>query len=214
VDVNIEETKEQFVGALARHITSNIYTNTEGQLNDATLVVENCSVSGKVVLNNQSAFVNTSLNDYGECVAAGLIGRVYGTDVNDCVNKADVEVKQFFPAGHATALFPGVGGVIGYVSFCNQEGTGTAVKTISNLNNLVNYGKITVADYSYTGVTNVTKFSQLKPYVGGVVGCAHNDNKEGEMHYITNYGDVTLSGKFGSGVCLSGTFGFIGTLNG
>ena len=213
VDVNIEETKEQFVGALARHITSNIYTNTEGQLNDATVVVENCSVSGKVVLNNQTEFVNTSLNDYGECVAAGLIGRVYGTDVNDCVNKADVEVKQFFPAGHTTALFPGVGGVIGYVSFCNQEGTGTAVKTISNLNNLVNYGNITVADYSYTGETNITKFSPLKPYVGGVVGCAHNDNKEGEMHYITNYGDVTISGILGNGVCLSGTFGFIGTLN-
>ena len=213
-DVNIEETKEQFVGALARHITSNIYTNTEGQLNDATIVVENCSVSGKVVLNNQTAFVNTSLNEYGECVAAGLIGRVYGTDVNDCVNKADVEVKQFFPAGHTTALFPGVGGVAGYVSYCNQGGTGTAVKTISNLNNLVNYGKITVADYSYTGETNVTKCSPLKPYVGGVVGCAHSDNKEGEMHYITNYGDVTISGKLGQGVCLSGTFGFIGTLNG
>ena len=214
VDVNIEETKEQFVGALARHITSNIYSNTEGQLNDATLVVENCSVSGKVVLNNQTAFVNTSLNDYGECVAAGLIGRVYGTDVNDCVNKADVEVKQFFPAGHTTALFPGVGGVIGYVSFCNQGGTGTAVKTISNLNNLVNYGNITVADSSYTGETNVTKYFALKPYVGGVVGCVHNDNKEGEMHYITNYGDVTISGKLGSGVCISGTFGYIGTLNG
>lgn len=214
VDVNIEETKEQFVGALARHITSNIYTNTEGQLNDATIVVENCSVSGKVVLNNQTAFVNTSLNEYGECVAAGLIGRVYGTDVNDCVNKADVEVKQFFPAEHTTALFPGVGGVVGYVSYCNQGGTGTSVKTISNLSNLVNYGKITVADYSYTGETNVTKFSPLKPYVGGVVGCAHNDNKEGEMHYITNYGDVTISGKLGQGVCLSGTFGFIGTLNG
>ena len=34
------------------------------------------------------------------------------------------------------------------------------------------------------------------------------------MHYITNYGDVTISGKLGQGVCLSGTFGFIGTLNG
>ncbi|MBQ2027438.1 MAG: hypothetical protein II214_06020 [Alistipes sp.] len=214
VDVNIEETKEQFVGALARHITSNIYTNTEGVLNDATVVVENCSVSGKVVLNNQSAFVNTSLNDYGECVAAGLIGRVYGADVNDCVNKADVEVKQFFPAGHTTALFPSVGGVAGYVSYCNQGGTGESVKVISNLNNLVNYGNITVADSSYTGETNVTKYSPLKPYIGGVVGCAHSDNKEGEMHHITNRGDITLSGKLGNGVCLSGTFGYIGTLNG
>ena len=214
VDVNIEETKEQFVGALARHITSNIYTNTEGVLNDATVVVENCSVSGKVVLNNQTAFVNTSLNDYGECVAAGLIGRVYGADVNDCVNKADVEVKQFFPAGHTTALFPSVGGVAGYVSYCNQGGTGESVKVISNLNNLVNYGNITVADNSYTGETNITKYSPLKPYVGGVVGCAHADNKEGEMHHITNRGDITLSGKYGMGVCLSGTFGFIGTLNG
>ena len=214
VDVNIEETACQFVGALARHITSNIYTNTEGKLNDATVVVENCSVSGKVVMNNQTAFVNTSLNDYGECVAAGLIGRVYGADVNDCVNKADVEVKQFFPAGHTTALFPSVGGVAGYVSYCNQGGTGESVKVISNLNNLVNYGKITVADNSYTGETNVTVFSPLKPYIGGVVGCAHADNKEGEMHHITNRGDITLSGKYGSGVCLSGTFGFIGTLNG
>ncbi|MBR2027162.1 MAG: hypothetical protein IKA07_08560, partial [Alistipes sp.] len=214
VDVNIEETACQFVGALARHITSNIYSNTDGQLNDTSVVVENCSVSGKVVMNNAAAFVNTSLNEYGECVVAGLIGRVYGTDVNDCVNKANIEVKQFFPAGHTTALFPSVGGVVGYVSLCNQTGTGETVAVVSNLSNLVNYGNITVADNSYTGETNVSKYFALKPYVGGVAGCVHNDNKKGEMHYITNYGDVTISGKLGSGVSLSGTFGYIGTLNG
>ena len=214
VDVNIEETACQFVGALARHITSNIYTNTEGKLNDTTVVVENCSVSGKVVLNNQTAFVNTSLNDYGESVAAGLIGRVYGTDVSDCVNKADIEVKQFFPAGHATSLYPCVGGVAGYVSYCNQGGTGESVKVISNLNNLTNYGTISVTDNSYTGETNVTKYSPLKPYVGGVVGCAHADNTECEIHHVTNYGDITLSGTLGNGCNLSGTFGYVATYNG
>ena len=42
-DVNIEETQLTYVGALARHIEA---------VGDVTPVVEHCSVSGKVVLNN------------------------------------------------------------------------------------------------------------------------------------------------------------------
>ena len=213
-DVNIEETEYQYVGALARHITSNIWSNTEGLLNDATVVIENCSVSGKIVMNNQTAFVNTSLNDYGECVVAGVVGRIYGVNISDCVNKANIEVKQFFPLGHATSLYPSVGGVAGYVSYCTQKGSGTDVKVLSNVNNLTNYGTISVTDNSYTGETNVAKYSTLKPYVGGVVGCAHADNTECEIHHVTNYGDITLSGKMGNGCTLSGTFGYVATYNG
>ena len=214
VDVNIEETKEQFVGALARHITGNVYENTEGALNDTNPVIENCSVSGKIVMNNQAAFANTSLNDYGECVVAGVVGRVYGVNISDCVNKANIEVKQFFPSGHATSLYPSVGGIAGYASICTQKGSGEEVKVLSNLNNLTNYGTISVTDNSYTGETNVTKYSALKPYVGGVVGCAHADNVECEIHHVTNYGDITLSGTLGNGCNLSGTFGYVATYNG
>jgi hypothetical protein len=211
-DVNIEETSNWAVGALARHIVAGAYKIV--QLNDTNPVVEHCSVSGKVVLNNSASFVDSSLNDYGECVVAGLVGRAYGVQISDCVNNAAIEVKQFFPSSHAKSLYPSVGGIAGYISYAIHSQTGTNVNVYSSMNNLVNHGTITVADTAWTGETNVTKYSYLKPYIGGVGGCVHNDNKQGEIHNITNYGDVTLSGVYGNGITLSGTFGYITTLNG
>ena len=210
-DVNIEETQNSAVGALARQL-SGAGIDAIGEYTSP--VVEHCSVSGKVVLNNQTAFVDTALNDFGECVAAGLVGRAYGACFYDCVNYATVEVKQCFPAGHTTALHPGVGGIVGYLNHTTHTVDGTSTKVTSHLNNLVNYGDIIFTDRSYTGETNVKTYAPLKPKVGGVVGYANRDNMPCEMHYITNHGDITISGIFGIDVFVSGTFGHIGTSNG
>ena len=212
VDVAIESTDNPGVGALARHITAAGYSN--GSI-DRFPSVENCSVSGSVVLNNTTtAFVNTSFNDYGETCAGGLVGRAYGVTFRDCVNKAKVEVKQCFPTGHTTSLYPSVGGIVGYLSYADHTATGETVSVCSDLYNLKNYGDISFAGTSYTGATNVSKYAPLKPYVGGLVGCSHAGNGECEMRNLTNYGNLTLTGVMGNGCALSGTLGYVKTQKG
>ena len=212
VDVAIESTDDPGVGALARHITAAGYSN--GSI-DRFPSVENCSVSGSVVLNNtNTAFVNTSFNDYGETCAGGLVGRAYGVTFRDCVNKARVEVKQCFPTGHTTSLFPCVGGIVGYLSYADHTASGTTVAVCSDMFNLKNYGDISFAGTSYAGDLTVTKYAPLKPYIGGLVGCSHAGNGACEMRNLTNYGDVSLSGKLGNGCALSGTLGYVKTQKG
>ena len=211
VDVNIEETADPAVGALARTLAAGGYKN--GFI-DVFPTVENCSVTGSVVLNNATTFVNTDYNEYGETVAAGLVGRAYGVTFRDCVNKARVEVKQCFPTGHTTSLYPSVGGIIGYLSYASHTASGTEVAIISNLYNLKNYGDISFAGTSYTGATNVSKYAPLKPYVGGLIGCSHAGNGECEMRNLTNYGNLTLTGVVGNGCSLSGTLGYVKTQKG
>ncbi len=211
VDVNIEETADPAVGALARTLTAGGYKN--GFI-DVFPSVENCSVTGSVVLNNATTFVNTDYNEYGETVAAGLVGRAYGVTFRDCVNKARVEVKQCFPAGHTTSLYPSVGGIIGYLSYATHTASGTDVAIISNLYNLKNYGDVSLAGVEYTGELTISKYSSMKPYIGGIVGCSHAGNGACEVRNITNYGDVWLTGKLGNGCSLSGTFGYVKTQKG
>ena len=212
VDVNIESTDNPGVGALARQITAAGYAN--GSI-DRFPSVENCSVTGSVVLNNTTtAFVNTDFNDYGETCAAGLVARAYGVTFRDCVNKARVEVKQCFPTGHTTSLYPSVGGIVGYLSYANHTASGTEVAIISNLYNLKNYGDVSLAGVEYTGELTVSKYSSMKPYIGGIVGCSHAGNGDCEVRNMTNYGDVWLTGKLGNGCSLSGTFGYVKTLKG
>ena len=211
VDVNIEETANQAVAAFARGITAS--GNNNG-VADTFPVVEHCSVSGKIVMNNATAFVNDEHNDYGESVVAGLVGRAYGVNISDCVNNATIEIKQFFPAGHTTSLYPSVGGIVGYVYPGTHTSSGSDVSVYANLTNLVNNGNISIADSTYTGETIVKTYSPLKPYVGGIAGCVHNSNIQGEIHYMTNYGDINHSGIYGNGTSISGTFGYVATANG
>ena len=211
VDVNIEETANQAVAAFARGITAS--GNNNG-VADTFPVVEHCSVSGKIVMNNAAAFVDDEHNTYGESVVAGLVGRAYGVNISDCVNNATIEVKQFFPEGHTEALYPSVGGVVGYAYPGTHTSSGSDVLVYTNLSNLVNNGNISIADSTYTGETSVKKYSPLRPYVGGIAGCVHNTNIEGEIHYMTNYGDITISGVYGNAVSISGTLAYVCTANG
>ena len=205
IDVDIEETATCVVGAFARHITGGGVSN--GMAADTFPVIEHCSVSGKVVLNNtNTAFVDTSLNDYGECAVGGFVGRVYGVALSNCVNKAQVEVKQCFPTGHTKSLYPSVGGLVGYMGVTTLADESSSFSTICDVEN---HGNVSVAGTSYTGVITASKYASLKPYIGGIVGCSHNNNSGLVAHNLKNYGDVSVSGKLGADVLLSGTFGYV-----
>ena len=200
-DVNIEETEITYVGALARHIEA---------IGDVTPVVEHCSASGKVVLNNTTvpyakpAEGTVTINDYAYVAVAGLVGRAYGVTLSDCVNKADIEVKQCFPSNTFTAttkFYPSVAGVLGY---------GDKSTITTSIYRLENYGDISYTDASsYTGVTNVSVYSPFDPYIAGIVGTMASANKACVINDLKNYGDITLSGKIGAGAALGGAVGFI-----
>ena len=200
-DVNIEETQLTYVGALARHIEA---------VGDVTPVVEHCSVSGKVVLNNTTvpyakpAAGNVTINEYAYISVAGLVGRAYGVTLSDCVNKAAVEVKQCFPTDTYAAgnkLYPSIAGVLGY---------GDKSTVTTSIYRLENYGDVSITDaLSYTGATNVSVYSPLMPYIAGVVGTMASANKACVINDLKNYGNVTISGNLGGGVALGGAIGFI-----
>ena len=200
-EVNIEETQLTYVGALARHIES---------VGDVAPVVEHCSVSGKVVLNNTTvpyakpAAGNVTIGEYAYIAVAGLVGRAYGVTLSDCVNKATVEVKQCFPTDTYAAgnkLYPSIAGVLGY---------GDKSTVTTSIYRLENYGDVSITDaLSYTGVTNVSVYSPLMPYIAGVVGTMASANKACVINDLKNYGNVTLSGNLGGGVALGGAIGFI-----
>ena len=200
-DVNIEETQLTYVGALARHIEA---------VGDVTPVVEHCSVSGKVVLNNTTvpyakpAAGNVTINEYAYIAVAGLVGRAYGVTLSDCVNKATVEVKQCFPTNTYAAgnkLYPSIAGVLGY---------GDKSTVTTSIYRLENYGDVSITDaLSYTGATNISVYSPLIPYIAGVVGTMASANKACVINDLKNYGNVTLSGNLGGGVALGGAIGFI-----
>ena len=201
LDINIEETEITYVGALARHIEA---------VGDITPVVEHCSVSGKVVLNNTSVPYakpvagNVTINEYAYIAVAGLVGRAYGVTFSDCVNKATVEVKQCFPTDTYAAgnkLYPSIAGVLGY---------GDKSTVTSSIYRLENYGDVSITDaLSYTGVSNVSVYSPLMPYIAGIVGTMASANKACVINDLKNYGDITISGNLGGGVVLGGAIGFV-----
>ena len=205
VDVNIEETNCTTVGALARLI----------ELSDANLpVVEHCSVSGKVVLNNTTVpyAKDASRTEYNYVSVGGLIGFARGVQISDCVNKARVEIKQSVPTGNTQKLYPSIGGVLGFADTATQASTSTAVTT--NYYDLTNYGDVSATVSSYTGETTVAKYSPLQPYIGGVVGTSASANANCDFKNLKNYGNVTLSGKIGNGAALGGAIGYVRTYTG
>ena len=205
-DVNIEENSNLAVGALARHIEASIAN---------TPVVEHCSVSGSVVMNNSTtpyAVVNTQIktDTYSTIAVAGLVARTYGVTISDCVNHAKVEVKQCIPSTNTTQLYPAVGGVTGYIGTITIDGTALYSSVIDTNN----YGDVNFIGSSYTGELTIAVHSKLAPYVAGVIATASSANKTASViKNIKNYGDITISGKVGGTMAIGGTIGYMACLD-
>ena len=198
-NVNINETVNPNVGALARRIML--------PATGISATVEHCSVSGKISVHTPNFKFDSEQGEYAPFAIGGLIGTSYGLIISDCVNEADLEVKEILdissiPEGKTPR--PRIGGVVGAL---NTNGSGDAT-VYAKMYNLENKGDISYTDFSYTGENGISTYSPVHCYLAGVVGNHASGNlAEGEIQNIVNRGNVTLSGNFNSGSILTGTIG-------
>ena len=171
VDVNIVETVNPTVGALARYIQA------PGAV---PLTVDNCSVSGQVTV-NVTTFAPTVKEVKTDASSSALIGYAGGAKITNCVNEAELEIIQAYSASTTVVVINNAGGIVGYIR------NATDTPNSSSISNCVNKGAIT-----YTNTANKISVS---PRIGGIVGEIDlNILAEG----LTNYGDITSNGPFGS----------------
>ena len=189
-DVNIHETETPKLGALARDI----------EAKTGALVVENCSVTGEIVIDCPQYTHVKDASQYRPYSIGSLLGVTYGVEVKDCWSDTDLEVKQVIASSNTTTIYPCVGGVVGNV---NEKKIGD-VTYYGSVSNLENKGDITFADASYQGETSVSKYSPVNPYFGGVIGSSGGSNATA-ITQIVNRGNITLKGNYGSSTRLSGT---------
>ena len=171
VDVNIVETVNPNVGALARYIQAP---------GADPLTVDNCSVSGKLYV-NVTGFVPAVKEVLTDAAVGSLIGYIGGVHVSNCHSSAELDIHQVYSASTSLVVITCGGGIVGYVR--NAEDT-PHTASVSNCTNrgAVNY-------------TNAVEKLTISARIGGVIGAIHmNTLATG----LTNRGDVTIKGPFGS----------------
>ena len=175
-DVNINETVNPIVGALARRVTA-----VEGNFP----TISNCSVSGKITVDIKE-FIPEKAENQQDSGAACLFGQLAGVTISDCVNEATLDIKQMFSESTAVVVIANGGGIVGYL----HNAVGADGKTIigaSTIENCVNKGKVTF--------TNATTAVQISPRIGGLIG---NAQKGAMATGLINYADISIKGPFGS----------------
>ena len=203
-DVNIVETKIPNVAAIARYI--NIPAEVE------TRVFEDCSASGKIVVDCQGCSPAEEVI-WG---IAGLVGILKeNVLVNNCVNNVEIEVKNM-------TLAEGTGKRAGYIAGVLGFTNGLVTNSVNNANislgtfvtngdiqiagvagmshhstNLVNNGKVTVSG-TYTG----------RIFIAGVMGYTSAiDTDKSEL--CTNKGaiEITKDAVFNGATYIGGMAG-------
>ena len=171
VDVNIVETANPTVGALARYIQA---PGAE------PLTVDNCSVSGKVYVNVPD-FVPAEKEVLTDAAVGSLIGYVGGVHISNCHSSAELDIHQVYSASTSLVVITCGGGIVGYVRNANDTPHTASVQNCTNTG-AVKY-------------TNAVEKLTISARIGGVIGAIHmNTLATG----LTNRGDVTIKGPFGS----------------
>ena len=204
--VNIVETANPNVGALARTIVSN---------GSVKPVVENCSVSGSIQVNCTSYKLSGD-DKYSPFAIGGVVGHIKGADLDGVVSNVALDVDQILATSNTTKVFMSVGGVVGYV---NNNGA-----TLSNLANCESKGAIDIHEVSYTTVSYDA--GTVLPYIGGVAGYMAISNHGCTVSNLTNHGNIGIRGYYGVGEggtadinytdvdgCLAGVVGYLDSVN-
>ena len=171
VDVNIVETVNPNVGALARYIQAP---------GSEPLTVDNCSVSGKVYVNVPD-FVPAAAEVLTDAALGSLIGYVGGVHITNCHSSAELDIHQVYSASTALVVITCGGGIVGYVRNATDTPNTASVQNCTNTG-AVNY-------------TNAVEKLTISARIGGVIGVIHmNTLATG----LVNRGEITIKGPFGS----------------
>ena len=196
VDVNINETQNPNVGAFARQISAS---------DTVSPTFENCTASGKITVNCQD-YVYKAVSVYHEFTVGGLIGTIFGTQVNNCSSSVEIDIKQSVAQSNTSQIQPGVGGCLGAI--IEYTRTDSSI-VLSNVSHLSNSGDIKIANGSYNGTIDYVRLS-----VGGVIGITFKSNRTCTVEYLDNSGDITFDATFSKyDTRIGGVIGFMYGLN-
>ena len=176
-DVAIVTNDAPIMGALACEVTAT---------DEVAPVIEHCSVSGTLTVNNQT-FAPKGSNSANELVYAGLVARALGTQIDNCVNNVAVTVDHLTVAGDTKNVYPFIGGVLAYAAeFTKTSGD----KLFTNVTNCTNSAAVTYQDQS---LTELPKSRAV--YIGGVlVRCAEANHAI--ISNNTNDAPVTIQNAY------------------
>ena len=189
VDVNIVETANPNVGALARNINAS---------SDLQSSVRNCSASGTMSVNCANYTVKTK-NTNTEIAVGGLVGYALGVKFSDCKNSINITATQVTSNSNTVAANASIAGIVGYIDAAsgNQAISGDML-------NCENTGNIVFNDGSTS-----TAASQL--FLAGIFGQSRVDNVNSSISNLTNRGNLTLEKPLVSNCYYGGICGHITT---
>ena len=186
VDVNITETVNPNVAALARNI---IATETEAP------AVTNCSASGKITV-NCAEYVPNEDTTHTNCAVGGLVGHSAGVSYTNCVNGVAIDIKQVVKSGNTVSNVICIGGISGFVWAYKRADATILLASAENCENTAN---ITVLDKSYTGENSAEgagSFAKTSIWVGGIFGSDYNtttvQNVGAVAKNLTNRGNISV----------------------
>ena len=164
-------------------------------------VLSNCEVSGTITIENPSlAITEAEKNLYNIVASAGLVGEACGVEIKDCVNRANITLKQVATSGNTITLYPSLAGV---VACANALLDGETVVTKTTVTNCKNYGTIKYED-------NATTYL-YKPYISGIVAVGYTKNIT-VVDGCENRGAISVNAVANGGTGGSGGFGLAGVI--
>ena len=186
VDVNIYETVNPNVAALARNIKA---TDTE------TPVVQNCSASGKITV-KCTEYIPNEETTHTNCAVAGLVGHSTGTLFAGCTNSVELDVKQVIKEGNTVSNVICIGGICGFV-YPHKCADGTLITTSAE--NCENKANINVVEKSFATPVSAEgsgTFAKTSLWVGGLFGSDYSSsgvsNAGAVAKNLTNRGNITV----------------------
>ena len=186
VDVNIASNNSLVLGAVA----CNLFADA-----DKAGVVEGCSVSGTITINNSILTLASSYDSLYEVAHfGGVVGALHGASIVNCKNEAKIQVDAVAQAANEVVVHAFVGGIVG----CSSTITVGESVINSSVKGCENRGAINYHD----GATKQV----LIPHVGGIVGATTKEN-HGEISNCSNYGAIdynSISGMVDTSLGIDG----------
>ena len=196
-DVALNSNNNARYGALACEVVAT----------DATIpVVENCSVSGTLVVENPEYVpATTTVTDKkyanddakaSEMAYAGLVALSCGASFENCVNNVAITVNQIAKDGDTADIVPNIGGITGNAFYVAL----TEGKVFTSIESCENKANILYKDNSCS-----TEKWEVFPAVGGITGAVYHNTgivkgtaiTAVSIHNCINRGNITMQAVTG-----------------
>ena len=184
-DVNINVNGLLHAGALACTITA---TDT------ISPVVEHCSASGTISVNNEELTIPEGAAETRVNVG-GLVGVAYGVVFESCRNSAKITITKPLADAQAVQFTQSFGGIVGRVHVFTKS---DATTITSYVNKSTNSGNLTFGH---------STAAEPYLYMGGILGLSGEDNVSGHVSNSINTGKLSANNKIYS-LYLAGIVGY------